>query len=288
MKESITLFEKGENTNQGIKSWLYFRIYLHDNTNFSALLTSSLVDKLFELKAQKLVENFWFMRKSDGGKHLRLRIYGLSEFLERDVRNTLIQEIVKLKKRNICREYYICIYEPEKALFGGIEGMRLAHHFFSSGSQLYLEIYKHIQQNNKINFDEISLCLINNFLYYAGLDDFEEWDVWNKVLLMRKVDNEDTSHLENKEENDGRLHSSLYIAMLIGPTVFNYFNNTLSTYKNIAKELEILNRKGELTRGIRSIVATKIIFQWNSFGFDALHQYSLAKKMVDLKKPEID
>ncbi|MFC8943114.1 methyltransferase, FxLD system, partial [Streptomyces griseoincarnatus] len=51
----------------------------------------------------------------------------------------------------------------------------------------------------------------------------------------------------------------------------------LSTYEETGRTLRLLRDSGNLTRGIRTIIALHVIFAWNRLGLSATTQAQLAK-----------
>lgn len=154
------------------------------------------------------------------------------------------------------------IYEPEIHAFGGPGSMNAAHAFFHGDSRNLLA-YLHDGPTDR---PERSLVLFTTLMRAAGLEFNEQGDVWAKVAEQRPqlpthpTDPDAVRHLLLGE---ARVH-------LVGP-------NWHSTYETAGRALRSLRDKGNLTRGIRAIIALHVIFAWNRLGLSATTQALLAR-----------
>lgn len=75
-----------------------------------------------------------------------------------------------------------CVYEPETDAFGGPKSMAIAHNLFHQDSR-HLLTYQ--PGPEYLGRRETSVLLVSAMMRAAGLDWFEQGDVWAKVAALR-------------------------------------------------------------------------------------------------------
>jgi protein-L-isoaspartate(D-aspartate) O-methyltransferase len=82
-------------------------------------------------------------------------------------------------------EWTLGIYEPETVAFGGTEGMTVAHDLFHHDSRHVLRRAPGRNTPTPLGACEVATILCQAMLRAAGLDWFEQGDVWVKVADLR-------------------------------------------------------------------------------------------------------
>lgn len=77
------------------------------------------------------------------------------------------------------------IYEPETLAFGGHAAMDIAHTLFHQDSQHLLARAAQTEPSPALGRRETTVLLYSSMLRAAGLDWFEQGDVWAKVTTLR-------------------------------------------------------------------------------------------------------
>ncbi|MEU9965418.1 methyltransferase, FxLD system [Streptomyces malaysiensis] len=184
------------------------------------------------------------------------------------------------------REWVPGIYESETAAFGGPDGMELAHEFFHRDSRHVLDQLACQQQNPGspvLGRRELAIVLFSACLRAAGLDWYEQGDVWARVEAERQ--HPDRALLRRHRAAVRRL-----MTVDVGPHSspvadgrLAYLTDWVTTFEWAGQQLAHLNRRGRLERGLRAVLAHHLIFHWNRLGLPREDQSALstlAKEVV--------
>ncbi|MFJ2745334.1 thiopeptide-type bacteriocin biosynthesis protein [Streptomyces sp. NPDC087440] len=166
------------------------------------------------------------------------------------------------------------VYEPEVRAFGGTAAMDVAHRLFHHDSR---HLLTHLQRIGK-HRRETSLLLCSLLMRSAGLDWYEQGDVWARV----------SEHREEPPALDAAQATVLHQAVLRLLTVDSQTQIQAGTgplagaapwaqaYTSAGQDLAHLNATGGLRRGLRDVLAHHVIFAWNRAGLPHLTQAALA------------
>ncbi|MEU9737197.1 thiopeptide-type bacteriocin biosynthesis protein [Streptomyces sp. NPDC048002] len=166
------------------------------------------------------------------------------------------------------------VYEPEEHAFGGTEAMASAHRFFHHDSRSLLE---HLQRTGGPHRRETSLMLCSILMRSAGLDWYEQGDVWARVSAHRETPSGATT--ESREQLQaavGRLISVNGDELMRTSGPLAHLADWASAYHDAGRDLAHLTDSGQLHRGLRDVLAHHIIFAWNRIGLPYATQASLA------------
>lgn len=203
-------------------------------------------------EAAGLVTCWWFMRKGSW------RIRYVPAHAGTDPLENLLTDGV-----NWTRD----IYEPETHAFGGPQAMNTAHTLFHHDSRHIVD-YLHRSPAHR---REHSLILCTALMRAAGLDLNEQGDVWATIAQRRGA--------------------RLGYGLAGGPHVWEAFTNAVrylllgtavatgdwhSGFVHGGEAIRRLREGGQLTRGLRAMLAEHVIFHWNRIGIAATAQAALA------------
>lgn len=164
------------------------------------------------------------------------------------------------------------IYEPETSAFGGEAGMDVAHTLFHQDSR---HILTHPRRIHGIGRRELALILISTAMRAAGLDWFEQGDVWAKVAAQRPrpapAPREARAAVHRLMTADVSSTSPLVSSGPLAP-----LTDWASIFERSGQQLADLNRSGHLERGLRSVLAHHVIFHWNRLGLSLEDQSTLS------------
>ncbi|MCK9922609.1 thiopeptide-type bacteriocin biosynthesis protein [Frankia sp. AgPm24] len=161
------------------------------------------------------------------------------------------------------------IYEPEIHAFGGPASMDLAHALFHADSRHLLATLGDEHTDRR----ERSLLLCTALMRAAGLDINEQGDVWARVAEQRSGLNEtppDPQTWASLTSDMRHLLRGHARADLIG-------SDWLTSFRQAGRSLRSLRENGQLTRGVRAVIALHVIFHWNRTGLPATTQATLAQ-----------
>ncbi|MGH3852519.1 MAG: thiopeptide-type bacteriocin biosynthesis protein [Pseudonocardiaceae bacterium] len=169
-------------------------------------------------------------------------------------------------------------YEAETAAFGGDAGMDLAHELFCDDSQAVVNLVRDGELG--LGRRELSLLLCSMLMRAAGLEWYEQGDVWHRVALERRLPTDvPTSKLTAMA--DDLKHLMLADITPDGPLLGR--NGPLASaagwagaFCQAGRTLGAAARAGTLQRGLRDILSYHVIFHWNRLGLPARTQSILA------------
>ncbi|MEU2875347.1 methyltransferase, FxLD system [Streptomyces sp. NPDC007070] len=156
------------------------------------------------------------------------------------------------------------IYEPEVDAFGGPDAMDAAHELFHSDSHhllTYQPSPKHLGRR------ETFVLLASVMMRGAGLDWFEQGDVWAKVAALRPAT------ASRPPERATELAPALRKLMIAdahslcrsgGP--LHAHEEWVTAFERAGARLADLAARGALTRGLRAVLAHHVIFHANRAG----------------------
>ncbi|MBB2749318.1 UNVERIFIED_ORG: protein-L-isoaspartate(D-aspartate) O-methyltransferase [Microbispora rosea subsp. rosea] len=147
------------------------------------------------------------------------------------------------------------IYEPETHVFGGPHGMDAAHQLFHADSR---DLLTHVDH---VGVRETSILLCGVLMRAAGLDWYEQGDVWAKVAELRPLDPVTPPWApEHDRELQAAMRRLLTADARTLPTIPTRWS---AAFEDAGQALAGLNREGRLTRGLRAVLAHHVIFHAN-------------------------
>lgn len=182
------------------------------------------------------------------------------------------------------------IYEPETHAFGGTEGMTAAHRLFHRDSHhVIAHLGRHRERPHR---RELAILLSTTMLRAAGLDWYEQGDVWARV-----ADHRDPPQLQPAHRRQ-TLRDGLRHLMTADITQLTRDGAPLTipaawphAFTTAGRDLTTLAATGRLHRGLRAVLAHHIIFTFNRFGLPHQVQAILAtgaKAVVFGPDPTLD
>nr|WTB08266.1 methyltransferase, FxLD system [Streptomyces antimycoticus] len=198
----------------------------------------------------------------------------------------LDQTLDALVAEGAVREWVPGIYEPETAAFGGPDAMGLAHELFHRDSRHVLDELARQQQNlgpPALGRRELAIVLFTACLRAAGLDWYEQGDVWARVATERPrpdraLPQRHRAAVHRLMTVDVGPHSSP-----VADGRLTYLAGWVTTFEWAGQQLAHINRRGRLERGLRAVLAHHLIFHWNRLGLPREDQSALstlAKEVV--------
>ncbi|WP_322500258.1 methyltransferase, FxLD system [Streptomyces rochei] len=177
------------------------------------------------------------------------------------------------------------LYEPEETAFGGPAAMKIAHTLFHYDSRHLLEELARQQKTSgpRLGRRELAILLPSVAMRAAGLDWYEQGDVWVRITAERPGD-----EIRHPQRHRAAVHRLMTID--VSTTSRNVTQGRLAplaewiaTFEWFGQQLADLNRQGHLERGLRAVIAHHGIFHFNRLGLAAQDQQTLstlAKEVV--------
>jgi protein-L-isoaspartate(D-aspartate) O-methyltransferase len=206
-----------------------------------------------------LIIGWWFTRKD-----ICWRVRYRPDPDQHEHAQAVIGEIMReLAADNAIQRWAQTLYEPEAHAFGGPDGMRVSHTLFHTDSHHLLE---HLRQSGDRHRGELGLLLACALMRGAAQDYYEQGDTWEKVAAHRPTDRLPTDTETNSVH---RLLTGSATSRVCAPS-------WLAAFGDAGAALAELAHDGELTRGLRAVLAHHVLFAWNRAGISARAQALLA------------
>lgn len=240
------------------RAWRQFDIAL-DSPEAGGGLLVALASALPGALARGDVTGAFFMQKPPG---IRLRLSGG----EREV-----DEIARAIAVPGAR-FGPGIYEPETWLFDGPAGLRCAHDAFTADTLAVCAYAAAAARGAALAAPAaFSLALCEQLLARLGLDVWEAWDVWMRVLILRGGNWQDV------------VPGGADAAQAIGCEAI-LAEHALRTDR-LAEAIAGQGRNRAFPNGIRRILPFWIVFHWNRMAFDTSTQRALAASVAGSRHP---
>ncbi|MFJ1735501.1 thiopeptide-type bacteriocin biosynthesis protein [Streptomyces sp. NPDC088254] len=165
------------------------------------------------------------------------------------------------------------IYEPEIHAFGGPEAMASAHHLFHRDSRNLVDF---LQSDAGRHRRETSLMLCSLLMRSAGLDWYEQGDVWARVAAHRALPAGAAHGGDQLLTTVHRLISVNGEDMMRAGGPLAHAAEWAGAYAGAGTDLARLTESGQLRRGLRDVVAHHVLFAWNRIGLPYATQAILA------------
>ncbi|SEG94754.1 thiopeptide-type bacteriocin biosynthesis domain-containing protein [Actinacidiphila yanglinensis] len=222
-------------------------------------------------EVEGLVESWFFIRKSPSW---RLRYQPASASPDADAAT---ERLVTLGSAHDLDITAGIVYEPETHAFGGHKAMAGAHRLFHRDSHHLLSHLALPPNGTSSHRRELSILLCTALLRAAGLDWYEQGDVWARVADHRdRPDHIPPDGLPALQNSLQRLMSANVTHLTSNGGSLAFAADWTRAYTGAGQELAALAATGQLHRGLRAVLAHHIIFAWNRHGLPHTTQGALA------------
>ncbi|MEN8656092.1 thiopeptide-type bacteriocin biosynthesis protein [Streptomyces sp. 21So2-11] len=247
--------------------WAQFYVEFTDWAAAEQITGAHLVPILNKVKGSETTALWWFIRKHPCW---RLRVHGGPADLIRT-------ELDKLVQAGHLRRWWPGNYEPETAAFGGTSGMLSAHLLFAADSSHILN-----HADVPLGRRELSVVLCTIMIRAAGLEWYEQGDVWGRVV--NEEQRSDTSAV-SAEQLDGLTRQIRQLLVsdvshegpLFGPGApLQPVVSWADAFRRTGSALKADVQAGTLERGLRRVLAYQVIFHWNRLGLSLGAQSAMA------------
>lgn len=254
------------------RTWHQVNVAFPDWASAEATAVDHLTPLLDTAETDRLITSWFFVRKAPFW-----RIRYLPRQTTGEAEAYVHTRLADLRETCRIEAATSTIYEPESHAFGGAEGMNTAHRLFHLDSRhllTYLNDTSHKPADRRRR--ELSVLLCSHLLRAAGLDWYEEGDVWARVADHRQLP-ERIPDDRLRTLRDGLRHlMSIDTGLLTKDTLPPTFTAWTGAFAAAGTELAVLATDGRLRRGLRAVLAHHIIFTWNRHGLPHAAQAVLA------------
>ncbi len=251
-----------QNTRTG---WRQVDLWCDDWRAAEQMALTYLWPLLAETEDNRSISCWWFVRK---GESWRLRFL---PFDGRDETATTFADRMTraLKEQGAIRRYAEVVYEPEIHAFGGADAMAVAHALFHADSRHLLHHLAHGSQDHR---RELGLLLGTRLMRAAGQDWYEQGDIWARVAAHRAGGHSP----EPSPTTVAAVQRLVTAAADTDDSPLRAAPAWPAAFEHAGRVLADLNHHGNLTRGLRAVLAHHVLFAFNRLGISAGHQHLLA------------
>jgi thiopeptide-type bacteriocin biosynthesis protein len=247
-------------------NWQQANAAFPDRSTAGHLFATQVGPVLRQAEADGTIAAWFFLRK----EQWRLRWLAVSPAACDTFLNALASATPSLRWTSV-----VCELEPHA--FGGNAAMTTACELFHADSRRLLDRLQ--DSHHPLGQRETSILLCSTLLRGAGLDWFEQGDVWARVSALRPSQPTfRAGHLEG-------LHHAMRTLMSADthvlcdpaqPGPLSGYHEWITAFDDAGQSLARLHRDGLLTRGLRAVLVHHLIFHFNRAGLTGTEQATMA------------
>ncbi|BCY07292.1 thiopeptide-type bacteriocin biosynthesis protein [Actinoplanes sp. L3-i22] len=244
--------------------WQQAIIGFADHRDAERTAVTHVIPILMRAEDTRLVSAWFIVRK---GTHWRLRYLPTRTG---SAHTHITDCLTALHRAGHLADVVETVYEPEVHAFGGHRAMRIAHRLWHLDSRHLFTPTPSPPRPTRTR--EMSLLLCAEMLRAAGLDWYEQGDVW-----ARAADHRDPA------DSIGHLLDPVRRLLTVAPASLTQAGAPLAVattwleaFTTSGKALRRLNDDGHLHRGLRDVLTHHVIFAWNRRGIPDHEQAALA------------
>lgn len=252
--------------------WLQITIELPDPEQVEHTAVTHLAPMLMKAEADRLIAGWFFIRKTP---QWRLRYRPAEETTT--ARKHLFTRLEALIPEGHITSAVEVVYEPETRAFGGDHAMAVAHRLWHADSRHVLGYLAATMADSTTHRREVAILLASTLLRAAGLDWYEQGDVWAKIANHRTPpDNPSPDKTLALQAGLRRLMSTDLTSPANPAGPLGTMPEWAAAFTAAGRELAGLTAIGDLRRGLRDVLAHHVIFAMNRIGLPATTQAILA------------
>ncbi|UIX34498.1 thiopeptide-type bacteriocin biosynthesis protein [Streptomyces sp. GQFP] len=254
----------------GPPAWRQLYIQFTDWDKAEQTASDHLVPVLDLAQQDGLITGWWFIRKHPCWRMRLLPAVGTQQ-----LPLALAGLLDELTAAGHIHRWWPGIYEPETAAFGGDISMTIAHTLFHADSHAILTT-----GHGELGRRELSLLLCATLMRAAGLEWYEQGDVWHRVTRERPLPSDVPAAKVHAMADSLRqlllADTSPAGPMLQSDRALKPAADWVSAFRQAGRDLGTAARDGVLDRGLREVLSYHVIFHWNRLGLPARTQSVLA------------
>ncbi|MFI7077570.1 thiopeptide-type bacteriocin biosynthesis protein [Micromonospora sp. NPDC049903] len=253
--------------------WMHVTVQFRDQPSAEDIAVTRVAPLFTAAEADRLISGWFFIRKA-----IQWRFRYLPTDQNADARAYLLGHLYALRRTGHLAWATQSIYEPELRAFGGDEAMEVAHRLWHADSRhvlTYLAATAEYPTTRRRR--EMAILLASAMLRAAGLDWYEQGDVWSKVAHHRTPpDGLDADTAATLQASLRQLMSTDADSFTVPGKPSTTASNWTTSFATSGLDLARLTSSGHLRRGLRGVLAHHIIFAMNRLGLHATTQAVLS------------
>jgi thiopeptide-type bacteriocin biosynthesis protein len=251
--------------------WWHAHVHFTDWADADRTFATHVLPLLRAAEADGTLDGWWYTRKHPCWR-LRLHRHPRSETM-----TPIGAALDHLVAEGHLHRWWPGIYEPETAAFGGPVSMTAAHTLFVADSR---EIQQLAFRNGlPLGPRELSVLLCTALMRAAGLEWYEQGDVWHHVITADHRSNVAGIPRETLDARATEVRSLLLAdtdALLCPGGPLAPAAPWAAAFRHTGQALADAVQLGTLDRGLRQVLSYHVIFHWNRLGLSLRAQSTLA------------
>lgn len=251
----------------------WWQLYLHfaDWANADTTFTTYVLPVLQEAEAAGTISGWWYTRKHPCW---RVRLFVRPAI---GTRLTLGDHFTRLVTDGHLQRWWPGIYEPETAAFGGEASMTAAHALFVTDSREAQQL--RYRSDLEVGPRELSVFLCTIMMRAAGLEWYEQGDVWHRVITSEHrsaISDVPADRLNARAQEIRPLLFADSDALLRSGGPLEPVAEWVAAFHDTGQALAHAVQSGTLDRGLRQVLSYHVLFHWNRLGLSMRGQSVLA------------
>ncbi|MEU1533950.1 thiopeptide-type bacteriocin biosynthesis protein [Streptomyces fagopyri] len=251
----------------------WWQVYLHftDWATADAIFTTHVLPLLREAEDAGTIDGWWYIRKHPCWR-LRLHLQPAI-----DLKLSLGDGFDQLVVHGHLQRWWPGVYEPETAAFGGMSSMTAAHSLFVVDSRQAQQL--RYRCNLGVGPRELSVLLCTIMMRAAGLEWYEQGDVWHRVITTEHrsaIADVPADQLNARAQEIRPLLLADSDALLRAGGPLEPVAEWAAAYHRTGQSLSDAVQSGTLDRGLRQVLSYHVLFHWNRIGLSIRGQSTLA------------
>ncbi|WP_433688037.1 thiopeptide-type bacteriocin biosynthesis protein [Micromonospora carbonacea] len=252
--------------------WLQITVELPDPDRAEHTAVTHLAPMLMQAEAGRHITGWFFIRKTP-----QWRLRYLPTNATTTARKHLFSRLDALISEGHITRAVEVVYEPETRAFGGDHAMAVAHRLWHADSRHLFGYLATTATDPTTRRREIAILLASTLLRAAGLDWYEQGDVWSKVAHHRPPPDTPSPDKALALQAALRRLMSTDASSLTHPAWPHLIAaDWAAAFTTAGRDLVHLAGTGDLHRGLRDVLAHHVIFAMNRIGLPATTQAVLA------------
>ncbi|WP_330318246.1 thiopeptide-type bacteriocin biosynthesis protein [Streptomyces platensis] len=251
----------------------WWQVYLHftDSANADTTFATSVLPVLRETEAAGTIDGWWYTRKHPCWR-LRLHLRPKT-----GTKLPVGDGFDRLVAGGHLQRWWPGIYEPETPVFGGEASMTAAHALFVTDSREAQQLRQ--RGDLAVGPRELSVLLCTIMMRAAGLEWYEQGDVWHRVITSEHrsaVGDVPADRLNARAQEIRPLLLADSDALLRSGGPLEPVAEWAAAFHRTGQTLGHAVQSGTLDRGLREVLSYHVLFHWNRLGLSMRGQSVLA------------
>ncbi|MEU6848459.1 thiopeptide-type bacteriocin biosynthesis protein [Actinacidiphila alni] len=247
------------------REWWHCYLHFTDWAHADHTFTTHVLPLLQAAETNGTLDGWWYTRKHPCWR-LRLKT------------TTPIDDgLDRLVAEGHLHRWWPGIYEPETAAFGGPASMTAAHNLFITDSREIQQLPS--RENLPLGPRELSILLCTTLMRAAGLEWYEQGDVWHRIITTDHRSNTADIPRKTLDARATEIRTLLQAdtAALLNPDgPITPLTEWAAAFHRTGQTLGAAVQAGTLDRGLRQVLSYHVIFHWNRLGLSLRTQSTLA------------